>query len=523
MSIAAAARLFLSEGRDEEFVKLVRRIPVADLDDRKMENMMIRLLLPCLDFENKYACQAVITEFNVDEQLDILTRIFTFKSFTDDLLAFVVRCHPGKTAAEHYANLIGYEESSVCSFAAMRIDKIFDKIYGNVIPTDKYIELFNYACDDQNNVMIEVLQNRIRTYNVEAESPPWLKVNKTNNWDIPEPPENNFRLPEDDEESIELLLKVLGSGNINLDTEPKKGRKKKIPATDEGESFQTEEDDRQIEIEGEDEISEYAETSTIVDPAIVTAFKRMDNDQKKDTLEAAFEQHRINLLFENKKYNRLLGPANIQSGGTFFDKSHRCYKYGGCRMLICTCSEESDNQEQSESQEIEWYTGACDRCFRVLPARSHCIREPLLDGGWRGCYCTSSRDDNGKIIRGYCLKSMLYTTDPQINEIIDNNIDQYLDILERDGIYDRRNGHNQIVAPLTQNEFNFNYLEKGYPDVDIVVEFYDEHGRIEENQDISPRGPGEITLEDLGEKTILDALLSNQNPLPVSQIANISP
>jgi hypothetical protein len=508
MAIATAARLFLSEQRDEDFTKLVRRIPVEDLEDQQMETIMRVLILPCLEFENKHACRTVIKEFNVDEQLDVLTRIFLFKSFDDLLLSFIVRCHPERSPQEHYSNLIGYEDRSVCSFAAARIKRI----YGNDVPTDKYIELFNYACDDQNTVMRQFIQNQIKENNVQAEPPTWLIENKKG-WEIPEPPENNFKIPESKEDQIELLLKVLGSGNINLDTERKR-------------------EGKEIEIKGEPEISEYAAQGHITDPKVIEAYGRMDEEQKRNLIEDAFEQYRINRLFTDREYNRLLGPANAQANGTYFDKSHRCNKYGGCRMLTCVCSEESNDQEQTMCMELDWFTGACDRCFRIIPSRSHAIREPLIEGGWRGCYCSSVRDDDGNIIRGYCLKSMVHITDPQVDEITDNLIDQYLDLLERDKIYDRSQGHDTITEYLTQFEFNYNYYETGFPETEIEATFYDENGYIDEEQDLAPKEPGELTIEqladlpegeDLGEKAILEALTNETFPLPVSTIVRPRP
>src|SRR5439155_7296 len=51
---------------------------------------------------------------------------------------------------------------------------------------------------------------------------------------------------------------------------------------------------------------------------------------------------------------------------------------GGCRMLSCTCKEEDDI----------WFTNSCDCCFKKIRNISHCIRFPLEDGGWLGCYCS---------------------------------------------------------------------------------------------------------------------------------------
>ena len=546
MSIATAARLLLSENRDAEFTKLVRRVPVADLDDEKLEKMMLILLSPCMEFNKKHPCRTVITEFNVDEQLEILTRIFFFKSFSDDLLSFIVRSHPEKTSHWHYANLIGYEDRSSSSSTAKKIDVI----YGNDITTEKYIELFNYANDDQNGVMMQVIANRIRKYNVTAEAPNWLLENnrkENEKWDIPEPPEYNFTLPSD-EEALELLVKVLGEGSINLDTEqkitPPTERKGKTQGTkgkeSEGRAERRESEGRaerreenEIEILDEPEISEYAQNAHITDPQVVERFKLMDDEQKRELLEDAFEQHRINILFKSRLYNRLLGPANPQSSATFFDKSHRCYKYGGCRMLICACSEASEDLEQQESMEIDWFTGNCDRCLRKITSRSHAIREPLETGGWRGCYCSSARDNEGKIIEGYCLKAMIHETDPEVNEIKDTFVDQYISVLKKDKIYNRIGRNDVITSYLTQSEYNYNYEQTGFPEVEIIVEFVDESetGEVEgrpyevekENIDLAPRNPGELSIHDLADQTIYEALTNINNPLPVSRVARVEP
>jgi hypothetical protein len=58
---------------------------------------------------------------------------------------------------------------------------------------------------------------------------------------------------------------------------------------------------------------------------------------------------------------------------------------GPCRMLQCLCR---DAEENEGDLPIDWFTGKCDGCNRIIQDMSHTVRYPAKAGGWKGCYCS---------------------------------------------------------------------------------------------------------------------------------------
>ena len=63
---------------------------------------------------------------------------------------------------------------------------------------------------------------------------------------------------------------------------------------------------------------------------------------------------------------------------------------GPCRMLLCECLGEEDNDEgiYTPSEGLTWFHGRCDACNAIIPDISHSIRFPRRHGGWKGCFCS---------------------------------------------------------------------------------------------------------------------------------------
>lgn len=58
---------------------------------------------------------------------------------------------------------------------------------------------------------------------------------------------------------------------------------------------------------------------------------------------------------------------------------------GPCRMLQCLCR---DAEEDEGDIPIDWFSGKCDSCNRIIQDLSHSVRYPAKEGGWKGCYCS---------------------------------------------------------------------------------------------------------------------------------------
>ena len=160
----------------------------------------------------------------------------------------------------------------------------------------------------------------------------------------------------------------------------------------------------------------------------------------------------------NMEVFRILGPAHTYIVSKL-DENHPCDRFGGCRMLVCDQFEVrpfDSVEEQEEMYDImsdydytynpndapnkklrekailrkytgNWFTGSCYYCMSKIKKLEYAVREPLVDGGWRRCYC-----------RWSCVKKKLLS-DPESKE---RDIQYYLTVnfeiaCSHVGIYER--------------------------------------------------------------------------------------
>jgi hypothetical protein len=108
---------------------------------------------------------------------------------------------------------------------------------------------------------------------------------------------------------------------------------------------------------------------------------------------------------------------------------NECSRYGGCRMFLCVCNEQEDplGQDYSELEETnyeDWFTGNCQSCHSKIKYRHYAIREPQIQGGWRGCFCSIK-----------CLSEQI-DKNPVLQTMLNNDI--LGKMLNDNGIQDRR-------------------------------------------------------------------------------------
>lgn len=102
-------------------------------------------------------------------------------------------------------------------------------------------------------------------------------------------------------------------------------------------------------------------------------------------------------LIENEDLHRIYGPCNPHNNVVFTDDDI-CSKFGGCRMMTCYQFELDDldesevdiTQENPAFFEIWWTNaeGRCQKCSKPILKKCHAVRQPLIGGGWKGCYCS---------------------------------------------------------------------------------------------------------------------------------------
>ena len=93
----------------------------------------------------------------------------------------------------------------------------------------------------------------------------------------------------------------------------------------------------------------------------------------------------------DKDVFRIFGPVNFYPETDFSTLTTEDGEpdanviYGGARMFT-DVSMEYDYENDLPMD--DWFVGYCLQCSNRIRARFHAVREPVLTGGWRGCFCT---------------------------------------------------------------------------------------------------------------------------------------
>jgi hypothetical protein len=116
----------------------------------------------------------------------------------------------------------------------------------------------------------------------------------------------------------------------------------------------------------------------------------MSPQEKTDIVLADYRRDLIN----EKELFRVLGPCNPVID-VDLSSNTPCCRYGGCRMFTCNEFETEYRGEEIDIMlegdilpYIDWYTGYCSYCLKKIQNRFCAVRQPLVGGGWRGCYCS---------------------------------------------------------------------------------------------------------------------------------------
>lgn len=339
MSITALAKTYVENNDAIAFRDLLADIEVSNLTDEEMEVLLRAFLTPCELYRKKWYCRDVISRFDYDEYLPILTKLFTFRQLEDKIISFVIETHPEVKAMEHIDNLNEYKDDENMNYAFQRIITLYPELI-----TQEYIQLYNLAIDNKNKAMIEILKNEVVKKNVLAPIPTWvIPLPEGRSLEVPEPPEFKFEMPSD-RVAVKRLQKAFGRLKI---TGPDEGFKK--------------------------------------------SYAKKTAEEKEALMRDVHEQERTEALEKMTEYNKLIGPRNPEEDGWYEDKEHPCYKYGGHAMFLCTCNEQ--RTEDAEDFAIDWYLGYCIRCNRRFKSRVHVIRRVRLTGGWIGCFCVDCIND----------------------------------------------------------------------------------------------------------------------------------
>lgn len=155
-------------------------------------------------------------------------------------------------------------------------------------------------------------------------------------------------------------------------------------------------------------------------------------------------------LQDDEELFRLLGPVCPITGADLEDM-----KYGGERMFISNKFVYDDGTEDTDIYiTTSWFLGYCEYCNLRLRRKYHAVRQPLIDGGWIGCFCSWQ-----------CVKDKASKVD-FTDEITPNLCDEFEEELKEFGVYDRV-PDNEYITYLT--EF---YKSKGISGEISILYFY---------------------------------------------------
>lgn len=399
----------------EDVMKFLSVLPMESLD---FEEFLNPILTICLKGKNKEIAKIVLDWFSdhnpKEEGYPLITEVFGYKSFGNDLLEFISELDPDITIVTQFSNLIDWKDSSSQLYVAGKLLEIY-----NTIPISQIIWLYNFAQNNENMNLYSFLKEKVRGLNIPAETPDWM-IDDT----IPELDEfptvnqilRNFDLPSD-ETAIEMLISVMGILGIGIAGETEGGleRSSKIAAL------------KQV---------------------IGTDYIDLNEEDKRKTLEPYFEVIKLKELAEDPEYFRFFGPSNPQVGAVYDDKTSPCYLFGGCRMFLCSHNETYEDIDMA----VDWFDHHCDYCNRYIESRFRAIRNPLKLGSWEGCYCSED-----------CL-ILDNRQDPENDPMDENMVRILVARLKRFGILDRPEGR---ILPIKKEQ---NVIIVENPKVEVINE-----------------------------------------------------
>lgn len=144
--------------------------------------------------------------------------------------------------------------------------------------------------------------------------------------------------------------------------------------------------------------------------------------QKLKMLAATFPKENQTDISNDEVLFKLYGPCNSlddeEIGG---EADNICSMYGGCRMFLCSCEDVAEEEEGD--YDWYWFSGSCDFCRLKIKHPHYAVREPILYGGWSGCFCSLE-----------CVMTKIKDSGPLNRALLDRMQEQF----ETIGIADRR-------------------------------------------------------------------------------------
>ena len=331
------------------------------LSNTESENLINNLLNYASKNINIEAVRVIVQVFDSERvKVDILpalTNLFLNQYIEKDILIFVLGCFPEKTPINYLLDLVNMGNDIEAVYVARKICDIY-----NDISIDDWCQLVqlteNFEDEEYPNVELRKFFIYKLTY---------VDKNELNEIIIDD---NKYNIII---EKYKTLPKVENVVEIMFENMM---------------MFLSYKHKKDIEVIKHGLMIQYSMSSYIDKIKMLKSLNNTEFEEKfKDFLESK------EILKLDKELNSLLGSVNTMYS-PIEDTNHICVKYGGCRMFLCSHFEEINHDGikidifDDDDIKVDWYRGKCDCCDKKILSKIKAIRQPLLYGGWKGCYCS---------------------------------------------------------------------------------------------------------------------------------------
>lgn len=348
------------------------------------------------------------------EDMPIRTTIYTLVEMEPQVLAFVARADSKSSLFSQLSTLIWYGSTPLVKHACSALHHVY-----GVQSIDVYKEvreMLDEARNDDgetNDAILDFVEDMIRELEDYAPIPSWVISDADKYPTLPTHTELLASLPGC--RSIEEIRESISS--ISLSKAVVLMMKMPNMPSENGVIFDV---DDSVYHDVEEKLS------------------LMDRDDMLDMVTNAIKIKEEAEFHTNDDIFRVLGPDHPSPDDNDLDTNSPCpcLRYGGHRLQTCTeYANMDDNKEpiypdviyDQNYEDIKWYFGNCDICFKKIREQHHAVRMPMPGGGWGdGCYCSWDhvRDDVDR-------------SDPEQSQMILKMIDEFEKLYLSKGIQER--------------------------------------------------------------------------------------
>lgn len=325
---------------------------INKLLERTYEAVNTHIACPTKNETLKEITREIIDKFDDErssrDPLPALTYLFLNSLLDPDILLFVLECFPEKEPFDLLQPLVNMSDDDDAVWVASKI-----ATYYPTIPNEDWKLLVTLTDDVEDETYRNKLLRKF-FINKDIETRPCLACPSWIRTDLKQGIID--QIPKDFptvKDAVDILMNNMPNNNISIS-------------------------ERERELIKETVISNYAISTIVEKVQMLSEFTQVPTC---DDI-SIFQEY---------------GPVNsiYMHGEDTLNHSHKCRKYGGCRMFLCTEFEEIDDEGEEidimasgQYVKVQWFRGSCDKCTRKIKFEHYALRQPLRHGGWRGCFCS---------------------------------------------------------------------------------------------------------------------------------------